>query len=515
MYNILAIPESIKSLLENADAQSRLIDLKEKLDKGEKLSPDLFRDLPPHITDLDYIRHVILTALFLVRLNQGARLTLPLLDDEKLNKQNALPYQLWGLLYKNWQPDPEQGTSVFITGYKERGCNNRKKKIYYSALTPDLYLCNYQKKVIGYFKSLLSKENAGQPLMSKYLDSYFNLYWDLHLGVTGDDIPDYVTKIGTSFNTVLANVAKPLSEEFYNNYMNVRKIRLDLEKWINKGVNDIAEGNISDFDKTFVYYWLENSNGGKSPYFPIKDITFECFHNFVAFSQWGNTIYYIMSLLSTNAGNPVVKSWFEKTMSGDYDEANGEPFTPFDRFVMELFRTISPNSGSISKVEEVRESIYNRYNYYVTPHKETSEYYVNWKNPTVFNPNRYIEVPTSNEVNAEKCKEIGFAQCPFHKTGFLAQDGRNTNITNSTFGTVYNVTDDQAFPVADYAGYAPFGFGYRRCPGELFTIDVIKDFLRKVWNDGIEFEKLDIADPKDVPVGPGTVVPDIFGFTYR
>lgn len=93
-------------------------------------------------------------------------------------------------------------------------------------------------------------------------------------------------------------------------------------------VNDIAEDNISDSDKTFVYYWLENSNGGKSPYFKRDDIIFECFHNFVAFSQWGNTIYNIMSLLSTNAGNPVVKSWFEKTMSGDYDEANGEPFTP-------------------------------------------------------------------------------------------------------------------------------------------------------------------------------------------
>ncbi|WP_202223512.1 hypothetical protein [Okeania sp. KiyG1] len=514
MYNIFAIPKSIKSLLENNDAQSRLKDLKEKIDKREKISPDLFRDLPSHITDLEYIRHVILTSLFLVRLNQGARLTLPLLDDEKLSKQNALPYQFWGLLYENWQPEPEEGTTVFLTGYQNRGPDNRKKRIYYSALTPDLYPFNYQKKVVGYFDNLLSETNVGQPLMSKYLDSYFNLYWDLHLGVTGDDIPDYVTKIGTSFNTVLAYV-DPLQEITYENYMNVRQIRPELEKWIAQKVNDIAEDNISDSDKTFVYYWLENSNGGKSPYFKRDDIIFECFHNFVAFSQWGNTIYNIMSLLSTNAGNPVVKSWFEKTMSGDYDEANGEPFTPLDRFVMELFRTISPNSGSISKVEEVREPIYDRYNYYVTPHKETSEYYVNWKKPTIFNPDRYIEVPTSNEVNAEKCEEIGFAQCPFHKTGFLAKDGRDTNITNSTFGTVYNVTDDQTFPVADYAGYAPFGFGYRRCPGELFTIDVIKDFLRKVWNDGIQFEKLDIADPKNVPVGPATVVPDVFGFTYR
>ncbi|NET62657.1 MAG: hypothetical protein F6K47_43180 [Symploca sp. SIO2E6] len=221
-----------------------------------------------------------------------------------------------------------------------------------------------------------------------------------------------------------------------------------------------------------------------------------------------------MSLLSTNAGDANVKSWFEKTMGRDYDQANGESFTPLDRFVMELFRTISPNGGSLSKLEEVRNPLYDRYNYLLTPHKETSEHYVNWQNPDKFNPDRYLNVPTSNEVDQAKCEEIGFAQCPFHKTGFLVKDGRNTNLTNSSFGTVYNITDDQAFPVADYAGYAPFGFGYRRCPGEQFTVEVIKDFLRKVWTDNIEFEKLDV-EPQMVPVGPGAVVPDIFGFTYQ
>lgn len=92
------------------------------------------------------------------------------------------------------------------------------------------------------------------------------------------------------------------------------------------------------------------------------------------------------------------------------------------------------------------------------------------------------------------------------------QDGRNTDVTNSTFGTLYNLTDGKAYPVSDYAGYAPFGFGYRRCPGELFTVEVIKDFLRKVWSNGIEFKKLDIADPEMLPVGLGAVIPDNIGF---
>jgi hypothetical protein len=67
--------------------------------------------------------------------------------------------------------------------------------------------------------------------------------------------------------------------------------------------------------------------------------------------------------------------------------------------------------------------------------------------------------------------------------------------------------------VSDYAGYAPFGFGYRRCPGELLTVEVFKDFFRKVWNDKIEFEKLNLPDPEKLPIGPTTVIDDNIGFT--
>jgi cytochrome P450 len=72
---------------------------------------------------------------------------------------------------------------------------------------------------------------------------------------------------------------------------------------------------------------------------------------------------------------------------------------------------------------------------------------------------------------------------------------------NSGFGTVYGIVDGKPLPVCDYAGFAPFGFGYRRCPGEQLTIQVFEDFLRKVWKDKIEFEKLNIANPEILPIG--------------
>jgi hypothetical protein len=104
------------------------------------------------------------------------------------------------------------------------------------------------------------------------------------------------------------------------------------------------------------------------------------------------------------------------------------------------------------------------------------------------------------------------AQSPFRKEDFQVKDGRDVSITNSAFGAVYARVDDKPYPVCDTAGYAPFGFGYRRCAGEFLTVGFFKDLLRKVWSEKIEFTRLNIDHPELVPVGPHTVVPDDIGF---
>ena len=434
--------------------------------------------------------------------------------DFKFSKENALPYFFWGMLYEDWEPNlEEEGLSVFIQGYENRGKDNLRKRIYASATTPDLYRPMYGKKVTDFFHRLLDRRNANKPLMRQYLDSYFDLYWDLHLGVKGDAIPSEVRQIGESFNTVLAYV-DPLLDIVHDNYVRVRAFRQTLEDWIDARVEDISTNNIPNPEKTIAYYWLKN--GEQGPDFRRKDIVFECFHNFVAFSQWGNTIYQIMSRLRTDSnGDPAVREWFKNTMEGEYDLAAGTtPFTPLDRLVMELFRTISPNDASISVIEETGDidPLYRRYGYIFNPHKETSTDPRHWLDPNDFNPDRYIDAPTSVQIDKAKSEAIGFAQCPFHQESFAVKDGRRAELTNSAFGTVYSVMDGTPSPVCDYAGYAPFGFGYRRCPGELMTVEFVKDFLRKVWTDKIEFVTLDLDDPEELPVGPTSVVDDTIGF---
>ena len=77
---------------------------------------------------------------------------------------------------------------------------------------------------------------------------------------------------------------------------------------------------------------------------------------------------------------------------------------------------------------------------------------------------------------------------------------------------MYACVDDQAYPVCDDAGYAPFGFGYRRCAGEFLTVGFFKDLLRKAWSEKIAFTRLNIDPAELLPVGPATVVPDNIGF---
>ena len=103
-----------------------------------------------------------------------------------------------GSVERDWKPAPEKGVTVFFQGLEKRGPHNERKRIYMSAVTPDLYRPMYGDKVVQFFDKLLDDSNVGKPLMRLYLDSFFDLYWDLHLGVKGDAVPASVLEIGPS-----------------------------------------------------------------------------------------------------------------------------------------------------------------------------------------------------------------------------------------------------------------------------------------------------------------------------
>ena len=113
--------------------------------------------------DPAYVENVIVPH-FLVSVYDGEKPYLPMIGVE-LTKENAIPYDLWGLLSETWKPAPEKGVTVFLQGLEKRGPHNERKRIYMSAVTPDLYRPMYGDKVVAFFDKLFADSNAGKPLM--------------------------------------------------------------------------------------------------------------------------------------------------------------------------------------------------------------------------------------------------------------------------------------------------------------------------------------------------------------
>src|SRR3954447_18318516 len=120
------------------------------------ITPKELVGLLPPTFDPDYTDGAVVPYL-LSSQYAGERPALPLID-LALSKENAAPPHFWGMLYDGWAPNPEEeGVTVFIQGYEQRGPDNERKKIYASATTPDLYAANYAPKVHGFLARLFAE----------------------------------------------------------------------------------------------------------------------------------------------------------------------------------------------------------------------------------------------------------------------------------------------------------------------------------------------------------------------
>ena len=63
-----------------------------------------------------------------------------------------------------------------------------------------------------------------------------------------------------------------------------------------------------------------------------------------------------------------------------------------------------------------------------------------------FDPERYRSVPTSDQIDETKCREIGFARRPFDLTTFEVSDGHDAGLSNSGFGTVFGIVGGRSLP---------------------------------------------------------------------
>ena len=190
--------------------------------------------------------------------------------------------------------------------------------------------------------------------------------------------------------------------------MTVRARLAAVKQWIGDRIGDLVDGKTPRPEKTFAFWWMRNSEEGED--FTRNDAVVEVLHDFMAISQWGNMIYEIMLRLAPASGDPEIRASFKKTMESDSDDASAETFAPLTRFVMELFRTISPNRGSLSALEAAGSRPDQTFNYIVIPH---AAHPAHWQRPETFDPDRFKKAPTSHQIDEAKCAQVGLAKCPF------------------------------------------------------------------------------------------------------
>ncbi len=103
-------------------------------------APDLsgalakFRATIPSHFDREYVENAVVP-FFLGSIFAGERPILPMID-LPLTKQDAIPWDFWGMLYEDWKPTPSDGVTVFLEGLENRGDNNLRKRIYFTGVTP-------------------------------------------------------------------------------------------------------------------------------------------------------------------------------------------------------------------------------------------------------------------------------------------------------------------------------------------------------------------------------------------
>ena len=91
---------------------------------------------------------------------QGERLSLPTIGLASSPKKMRCLTICGACSAKPGSLLPKTASPSLLQGLEKRGTHNRRKRIYFSAVTPDLYRPMYGDKVVAFFDKLLATSNA-------------------------------------------------------------------------------------------------------------------------------------------------------------------------------------------------------------------------------------------------------------------------------------------------------------------------------------------------------------------
>jgi hypothetical protein len=374
----------------------------------------------------------------------------------------------------------DENLSVFLTNLEDRGYDakggNYKKRAYMWALNCE-NTKNYSARINNFLNAWYSDITvARKPLLSSFETQVILFFLNVHIG--DDTYPDWLIRYFQAFINIIgfADPDRPgRDDEMLWGHANTDCVR----KYFRDRRQIILDNHITD---TIVYGWAVAG-------VPEQNLVMEAIHNMVAFSQFNNTMYKIVqNQLNPPPGRP---SYFVK-----FKEATGNPQEQLN-VIREIFRLEVPNQVSFSRkggtlntqTRHVHQAIMVANEGGIVPYG-------------TYNTARYAAFNTSFDdcLPPPPPPGPGLIRKPadeFTLSPVDAATGFGTELPNDNLNMI---------PVFDPPIYTPFGLGYRRCAGEVFTYSVILKLIDRIC-DLTFVQDAAIIEPL-IPLAPFFAVPD-------
>jgi len=365
--------------------------------------------------------------------------------------------------------------TVFLTNLADRGTANYRKKVYMKAMLTS-FLADYNTKMDSFLnESFANFTTYDKPVLSSFREAIIRFFLNLHIGQ--DNYPDFVIKYFTLFVDVVGfgDPDRPGRNEayLYGNSV-VEKVK----KYFTERNNIIIANKDTS---TFLYHW---HLAGLAP----EGLLIESIHNIIAFSQFNHLLFLLIEDKIKGTVTPLGRKTYD--FFAKISEENLSDSQKLN-VIREAYRLLVPNNISFSKVQsEDQLDIYNqsRHIHQLMMINNVGMDYFN------YSPELYADFETTLKdttvINSSN-PENSFTVSP---------------IDNET---LLDKTNEKVIPVFDKPVYTPFGLGYRRCPGEIFSYLLTQKMMERFASLDF-FEKEDITGPLVTLAPFKAVVDNIF-----